>query len=48
MHYLHAADKVSLEKGIHKLIRLNDRPVILEITTDAETDAKEMWKILGK
>ena len=45
--YLCASDDKQLQDSLDKLQYINERPVILEIFTDAETDADVFGRICG-
>ena len=47
IEYLKANNQEELDKGLNKLVEKNDKPIILEVFTDANTDAntlKNFWQ----
>ena len=44
-HYLRACDSVQLREAVRDMIDETDRPVIMEVVTDADVDAAEMTSL---
>ena len=48
LSYLSAKNEEELEKGLEQLVKKSEQPIVLEVFTDADKDAKklkEFWKI---